>query len=193
MQDTRRKAVSSKWRSLSLLVLGLLLGLVMLTPVSAHFTTNTTHLGKHVWRQVIKAKTDKRYADNALQYHRSVPVTVAPFGLAGAEAQCPAGWYATGGGFFPSFPSLIEVASYPSDGTGLFNAGHTAWSVFMGDLFGAGGAFRAYVICASVDNTSGNYVPGVFPFKPGSPSPAESWEGFEFPKSGVKLPGGSSE
>ena len=42
-----------------LLVATVVLGVFTLAPVSAHFTQDTRHLGKHAWQQVIKKKTSE--------------------------------------------------------------------------------------------------------------------------------------
>lgn len=64
----RARSVSARWRSLSLLVTGLLMGTLFLTPAGAHFTQSTLHLGKHVWRQVIKDKVyTKAQSDGRFQ------------------------------------------------------------------------------------------------------------------------------
>lgn len=57
----------SKARGVGLLLVGLLVGMLLITPATAHFTTNTRHLGLHAWNQVIKQKvytrrqTDRRF------------------------------------------------------------------------------------------------------------------------------------
>lgn len=44
-----------------LVAAAMVLGVFTLSPVAAHFTTDTRHLGNHAWKQVIKQKADKRY------------------------------------------------------------------------------------------------------------------------------------
>jgi hypothetical protein len=42
-----------------------LVGMLLITPATAHFTTNTKHLAKHAWQQFIKQKVyTKKQADN---------------------------------------------------------------------------------------------------------------------------------
>lgn len=53
---------SSRIRSIvGLVVVALVLGAFTLSPVAAHFTTNTRHLGKHAWQQFIKQKVNKQF------------------------------------------------------------------------------------------------------------------------------------
>jgi len=53
---------ASRIRSVvSLVVVALVLGVFTLSPVAAHFTTNTRHLGKHAWQQFIKQKVNKDF------------------------------------------------------------------------------------------------------------------------------------
>ena len=46
---------------LALMAAAVALGVFTLSPVSAHFTQDTKHLGKHAWAQFIKKKADARY------------------------------------------------------------------------------------------------------------------------------------
>ena len=61
MDRSRKRSVAA------MLVASIVLGVFTLAPVSAHFTSNTRHLGKHVWREVVKkkvftkAQSDARY------------------------------------------------------------------------------------------------------------------------------------
>jgi hypothetical protein len=63
MRDAR------KARGVGLLLVGMLVGMLLISPAAAHFTQNTKHLGQHVWQQVIKQKVftkqqaNKRFKD----------------------------------------------------------------------------------------------------------------------------------
>jgi hypothetical protein len=52
-------------RGLGLVLVGLLMGALLITPATAHFTQNTKHLGKHAWRQFIKQKVYTRARSDA--------------------------------------------------------------------------------------------------------------------------------
>jgi len=56
-----------------LIVAALTLGVFTLSPVSAHFTQETKHLGNHAWKQVIKQKADQRYLKKDAVLVRSQP------------------------------------------------------------------------------------------------------------------------
>ena len=59
MPHTRRA------RGLGFVLVGLLSGMLLITPATAHFTQNTKHLGQHVWNQVVKKKVySKKQANN---------------------------------------------------------------------------------------------------------------------------------
>jgi hypothetical protein len=55
-------------RSLGAGLIGLLVGMLILTPATAHLTQNTRHLGRHVWAEVVKQKVyTKRQSDHRFQ------------------------------------------------------------------------------------------------------------------------------
>jgi hypothetical protein len=68
-------------RGLGLVIVGLLVGMLLITPATAHFTQNTRHLGVHAWRQVIRAKVfTKAQANN--RFLQNAPGTVGTDNLA---------------------------------------------------------------------------------------------------------------
>jgi hypothetical protein len=160
----RFKARARRWPSLLLIVAGLVIGAVTVSSVTA------SPIGGSVKKAIKKGdkKTlkkalaigDKRYAGGTLQYVRSDAVTVATGADGSAIAKCPTGTAATGGGgIYPAANSVQILRSNPSNGT-EGQAGFTAWEFRIRNGFGFDRAIRAYVICASVANTSGNYTPG---------------------------------
>lgn len=115
------------------------LGVFTLSPVAAHFTTNTQHLGKHAWRQFIKQKVyakkqaDRRFlGSNVRVAHGSVTVLTGNRGF--VNVPCPSGFAVIGGGVrFSNFSDDHEVSyngpAFAADSTGLVPNGArpTAW------------------------------------------------------------------
>jgi hypothetical protein len=148
---------ASLLRALPILLLGAVIGAAFLSPVSAHFTPNTKHLGKHAWKQTVKKKADKRYARGNIKYIRSDAQNLANGLDATIEVACPDGWHPTAGGV--TGPGGVQVAaSHPSDGNGL--PGHSAWRMIVRNGAGANVQVRGYVVCAKVGRTTGNFKPG---------------------------------
>jgi len=57
---------ASRLRSIvGLVAAAMVLGVFTLSPVAAHFTTNTKHLGKHAWQQFIKQKVTQGFVRKA--------------------------------------------------------------------------------------------------------------------------------
>lgn len=53
-----------KARAVGLALIGLLVGMLLISPAPAHFTQNTRHLGVHAWNEFIKNKVyTKKQAD----------------------------------------------------------------------------------------------------------------------------------
>ena len=153
----RKRLVGTLLRSLPILLLGVVIGAAFLTPVSAHFTPKTKHIGKHVWKQTIKKKADKRYARGNIKYIRSDAQNVANGIDRTMEVSCPNGWHPTAGGV--TGPGGVQIAaSHPSDGNNM--PGHSAWRVIIRNNTGGNVQVRAYVVCAKVGKTSGNFNPG---------------------------------
>ena len=144
-------------RALPILLLGVVIGAAFLSPVSAHFTPQTKHIGKHTWKQTIKKKADKRYARGNIKYVRSDSMNVGDGIDRVMEVACPGGWHPTAGG--ASGPGGVQIAaSHPSDGSGM--PGHSAWRVIVRNETGGNVQVRAYAVCAKVAKTSGNFQPG---------------------------------
>ena len=144
-------------RSVPILLLGVVVGAAFLSPVSAHFTPKTKHIGKHAWKQTIKKKADKRYARANIKYIRSGAQNVAAGVDRTFEVACPDGWHPTGGGV--TGPGGVQIAaSHPSDGNGM--PGHSAWRVIVRNGAGGNVQVRAYVVCVKAAKTSGNFKPG---------------------------------
>lgn len=66
---------ASRIRSIvGLVAATVVLGVFTLSPVAAHFTTNTKHLGKHAWQQFIKQKVfTKKQANNRFANKKQLP------------------------------------------------------------------------------------------------------------------------
>ena len=156
MHDYRRLR-GALLRSLPILLLGVAIGVAFLSPVSAHFTPKTKHIGNHAWKQTIKKKADKRYARGNIKYIRSEAQSVAAGLDRAMEVSCPNGWHPTAGGL--TGPGGVQMAaSHPSDGSGM--PGHSAWRVTFRNNTGGNAQVRAYVVCAKATKTSGNFKPG---------------------------------
>ena len=99
-----------------------------------------------------------------LHYVQGPQVSVTDPGFGQAEAVCPPGYFATGGGGSVSQAAGAQVDSYPSQGVGFTLGGpaapigHTAWT-FEYATGGADETIRAFVICMKVRAATG-YVPG---------------------------------
>jgi hypothetical protein len=153
----RQRLPASLLRALPILLLGAVIGAAFLSPVSAHFTPNTKHLGKHAWKQTVKKKADKRYARGNIKYIRSDSESVGNGLDRTIEVACPDGWHPTAGGV--TGPGGVQVAaSHPSDGSGM--PGHSAWRVIVRNGSGGNIQVRGYVVCAKVGRTTGNFKPG---------------------------------
>ncbi|HEX6207388.1 MAG TPA: hypothetical protein VF058_03425 [Actinomycetota bacterium] len=147
---------SPRFRAIAgLVAAAVVLGVFTLSPVSAHFTQNTKHLGNHAWKQVIKKKADKRYL-------RKTKVVVVEDSITATsnkqtDALCPGGWQALGGGInFQSTDPAAEVTwNEPLiDGDNLNAAGegtHPAadgWRVRVDNDSGVTYTYAVGVICA---------------------------------------------
>ena len=139
-----------RWRSVSLLLVGLLLGAAMLSPAWAASTATK----KFVKKQINKAKTqiqnssDARYGQ--LFYRRSASATVEAGTDETLVATCPAGTNAIGGGHADATigfgTDVTTHVSAPTNGSN-FKAGFTGWMVVISNDSGAIYFARAYVIC----------------------------------------------
>jgi len=167
-----------------MVAMGFILGVISLSPVSAnHSAPHTKKQIKNLQNQVngLKATVASLQASvtsvqgtvnalNSLQHVVSPPVFVGDGSAGQAEAVCPAGTYATGGGGFTDSFDGVTIDAYPSNGVGFpgFTAppGRTAWAFEWGDfgLDGFSSTIRAYVVCSRVGSASGNYSPGTVPF-----------------------------
>lgn len=110
---------------------------------------------------------------NNLQFIRSSDVTVPDGGFGQAQAVCPSGTSATGGGGVSTSVDGFQVDSYPTSGAafspGAFiQQGRSAWGFEWINFSGFTQEISAYVVCLAVDATGGNYTPGTIPFKTGS-------------------------
>jgi hypothetical protein len=144
---------------------GLTAGALLVPAGAASFATK-----KFVKKQV--AKVAKRVtalegtvADlNQLIYVQGPQVTVPDSSIGQAEAVCPAGSFAVGGGGSVSLAMGIQIDSYPSQGVGFTlpsgaaPIGHTGWAFEYAATEGDE-TIRAYVICAKVDSVTG-FAPG---------------------------------
>jgi hypothetical protein len=155
-----RHQVSSWWRSGALVLLGLVLGLVILAPVSAH------HSPAHTNSQIKKVqKQVKKLGKTA--YRQSAPITIPLDDFAFGEAVCPAGTEVTGGGASVNGPAMLSIST-PTDGTGSFvtdlgatGAGNTAWGVAAVDVLGLGPlTMKVYAICQDAKTVDSNYPAG---------------------------------
>jgi hypothetical protein len=90
---------------------------------------------------------------------QSVPVGFST----NTEVKCPAGYFAIGGGAVGSVQGVAIVSSYPSDGTGTFDAGHRAWTVQVDNTSSTDRTWRAYVGCVPAASKGSNYSAGVDP------------------------------
>lgn len=96
-------------------VAALVLGVFTLSPVAAHFTTNTKHLGKHAWTQFIRKKVynrkqaDKRYlGSQVVVAHGTSLISAGSRGF--VNVPCPEGHVVIGGGArFTGFNDAHEV------------------------------------------------------------------------------------
>lgn len=117
----------SRIRSIvALVAAALVLGVFTLSPVAAHFTTNTKHLGKHAWQQFIKQKVftktqaNRRFATKRAETYREI-------GAAG-EPAFQNGWANFGGafshaGFYKDSEGLVHLKgtlSGPGNGSTAF-------------------------------------------------------------------------
>lgn len=189
--DMDKHGARSRVLLITILVSGFVLGAISLSPVAAnHSSSHTAKQIKGLKKQVNALKgtvgglqgslttvqgsltTVQGTVNNlnSLQHIVSSPVFVAD-GFAGqAEAVCPAGTYATGGGGFTDSGDGWTMDSYPSHGVGfpgfLGPPGRTAWVFEWQDLGtdGFSSTIRAYVVCLKVASASGNYSPGSVPF-----------------------------
>ena len=164
----------SRVRSIvGLVAAAVVLGVFTLSPVAAHFTTNTQHLGNHAWQQVIKKKVftkkqaNNRFLPNKVTYVRGDSIAVATESGTDASVACPAGSFATGGGIAANptttFHDFLVMSSHPSNGTGQ-NAGRTGWHVRVrNNSPDFERNFRVYVICVNAGSTAANYVDGSVP------------------------------
>ncbi|HEX6207387.1 MAG TPA: hypothetical protein VF058_03420 [Actinomycetota bacterium] len=75
MDPSRFRAVAG------LVAAAVVLGVFTLSPVSAHFTQNTKHLGKHAWQQFIKKRVTKSF----VQEGKILSATVTGAGTENAE------------------------------------------------------------------------------------------------------------
>lgn len=118
---------SSRIRSIvGLVVVALVLGVFTLSPVAAHFTTNTRHLGKHAWQQFIKQKVyTKKQANSRFALKKAE--TYREIGAAGQPA-FQNGWTNFGGafsqaGFYKDSEGLVHLKGTllgPGDGSTAF-------------------------------------------------------------------------
>lgn len=92
-----------------LVAVALVLGVFTLSPVAAHFTTNTKHLGNHAWKQVIKKKVFTKKQANRRFAHKKLEA-VHRVGTPG-EPAFQNGFANLGGGF--------ETAGFYRDGFGI--------------------------------------------------------------------------
>lgn len=76
------------------------------------------------------------------------------------EVKCPAGQFAVGGGMAGVVNGVSVLHSYPSDGTGSFAAGHSAWTVSVNNASGITRTYRAYVACVKAAKLNSNYSAG---------------------------------
>jgi hypothetical protein len=90
---------------------------------------------------------------------QSVPVGFS----ANVEVKCPAGHFAMGGGATGTVQGVAIVHSYPSDGTGTFDAGHRAWTTQVDNTSSIARDWRAYVTCVPAGSKGSNYTSGVDP------------------------------
>lgn len=182
-----RRDARSRVLLITILVSGFLLGVISLSPVAAnHNSSHTAKQIKGLKKQVnaLKGTVGSLQGSlttvqgslttvqgtvnnlNSLQYMTSASVFVADLGFGQAEAVCPAGTFATGGGGFSNSFDGGEIDSYPSHGVGfpsfLAPQGRTGWTFEWSDFGGDGfpSSIRAYVICLKVSSPSGNYTPG---------------------------------
>lgn len=150
---------SKTWRLVPTLLIGVLLGVVMLTPVGAAFNPTKAKI-KSIAKKEVK-KASKTY------YRQSAPVLVPDSDFAFGEVACPPGTEATGGGVSADGPSLVSIST-PTDGTGAYvanlgaaGAGFTGWGATVIDEFGLGDlTFRVYVICQQASAVDSNYAAG---------------------------------
>jgi hypothetical protein len=155
-----RRQVSSWWRSGTLVLLGLMLGLVVLAPVSAH------HTPAHTKSQIKKVQKEIK-ALGKTHYRQSVPITIPVDDFAFGEAVCPAGTEVTGGGASIDDPAMLSIST-PTDGTGSFvtdtgasGAGNTGWGVAAVDVLGIGPlTMKVYAICQDARTVNANYPAG---------------------------------
>jgi hypothetical protein len=176
-----------KARGLGLVLSGLLVGMLLITPATAHFTTNTQHLGKHAWQQFIKQKvytkkqSNNRFLPNTVRFVRSDSIAVPVDSGTDASVSCPSGMFATGGGIASSatttFHNFLVLSSHPSDGDSV-NAGRTGWHVrvrnnsptFVRE-------FRVYVMCVRAGRAPANYDDGAVPTFTGTSEEEEAAAG----------------
>lgn len=62
--------MTRRLRALGVLLVGVVFGSMVLTPVGAHFTQNTRHLGRHAWTEFIKDRVYTRNQTHARFYTR---------------------------------------------------------------------------------------------------------------------------
>jgi hypothetical protein len=138
---------------------GLTAGALMVPAGAASFATK-----KFVNKKV--KKVAKQVADlNQLIYVQGPQVAVPDSSFGQAEAVCPAGSFAVGGGGSASLATGVQIDSYPSQGVGFVSPGpaapigHTAWAFEYATTSGLPETIRAYVICSKVDSATG-FTPG---------------------------------
>ncbi|HEX6207231.1 MAG TPA: hypothetical protein VF058_02620, partial [Actinomycetota bacterium] len=119
-----------KTQGLGLVLFGLLLGMFLFTPATAHYTTSTKHLGQHAWNQVIKAKVftkkqaNDRFALKKAEAYRLVGTTGQP-PFQNGWGNFGFGWSATG--FYKDSENLVHLK-----GTFEGPSGFTAFTLPVG-------------------------------------------------------------
>lgn len=143
-------------RTVGLVLAGLLVGGILMSPATAHITDSFAHL----WGTHIKEKTDKAYTgETRVVVDDQVTVDDADFG--GANVFCPQGMEAIGGGIDPqNVLTMVVTASGPVWGSlgqaeflndkpeGTYRSA-TGWSAFVRNNSGGPLTARVAVICAT--------------------------------------------
>lgn len=148
-----RKVVSARWRALALVLVGVMVGLFLLAPASAHIGTP-----KHLWKTHIKPKTDARYVQDKIFYRRSAQQSVGVGLFDAVNVSCPPGTLVVGGGMAGSVQGVGLEQSGPTV-TGATTT-FTGWHINVFNSSSATRTWRAYVICVQADRINADYNSG---------------------------------
>lgn len=140
-----------RWRAALLILAGTVIGALLISPASGHVSTPG-----HLWKTHIRPKADTRYLQNSKVWV-SASQTVNASSTKTADANCPAGWQAVGGGIdFNSGASadvrvvvsapIIEGDNMVAASTGR-NPAATGWRVQVANDVGVSYTFVVGVIC----------------------------------------------